>query len=285
MWKQRLEKNKNWLALMHLSGLFLLFIPSVIIWNIKKDEIKEIKEHFQDIILFQLTIWYIFILPGLFVYFEGGGIILFIMGIIFGGASTVLNTIEVSKGKSYTYFTLLQFKDIKQIIVLSLLFIPVAFAHNYFHEFGHWIVGELLGNDMGISFNGVWPKEGHYISDKHGLYVGIGGPAFSILLALIFMIIIEKYKYIYVYPFVFFPFFSRFFCFSFGDFSAQDEAGISAALELGTYTVAIIVLSILLLIVLRASYKLKFGFKQNVLFFTACFVSKLIEIRVIELLK
>ena len=29
------EKNMTWLALMHLSGLFLLFIPSIIMWNLR----------------------------------------------------------------------------------------------------------------------------------------------------------------------------------------------------------------------------------------------------------
>jgi hypothetical protein len=265
--------------------LFLLFIPSILIWNLKKGEIKDITIHYRDIIRFQLTCWYLFILPGLFVFIEGGGNLVITIGIIFSGSFTILNTIKVLMGKTYKYFLMIEFKDIKQILILSMIFIPIAFAHNYFHEFGHWIIGKLLGYEMGISLNGVWLKEGHYISDKHGLYVGIGGPAFSILQALIFMLLIEKYDYVYAYPFVFFPLFSRFFSLSLGNFSAQDEAGISTALELGTYTVAIIVLLILFLIVLRTTYKLKFGLRHNILFFMACSVSKLIEIEIIKILK
>lgn len=30
---------------------------------------------------------------------------------------------------------------------IVLLFIPVAFITYLFHEFGHWVVGEILGND------------------------------------------------------------------------------------------------------------------------------------------
>jgi len=37
----------------------------------------------------------------------------------------------------------------KTSIKLFLLFIPVSFASYLFHEFGHWIIGEALGNKMG----------------------------------------------------------------------------------------------------------------------------------------
>jgi len=29
-----------------------------------------------------------------------------------------------------------------------ILFIPVAYASYLFHEFGHWVIGEVLGNNM-----------------------------------------------------------------------------------------------------------------------------------------
>lgn len=90
--------------------------------------------------------------------------------------------------------------DYKQVIVLYSVFIPVAFIHNYFHEFGHRLIGTFIGNDVGISLNGVWPLTGHYLSVNDGLFVGIGGPAFSILLALIFMLVIERNKFTYAYP-------------------------------------------------------------------------------------
>lgn len=173
----------------------------------------------------------------------------------------------------------------RRIVILSILFIPITFVSYYFHELGHWIIGELLGNDMGYSLDGVWPKAVYYIDNLHGLYVGIGGPAFSILQAFIFMIIIEKYRYIYAYPFIFIPLLMRFFSITFGGFNKQDEAGISATLSLGTYTIAIIVLLILFLIVWRASYKLKIGFKHIGLFTLISMVSILIVIGTSELIK
>ena len=78
-----------------------------------------------------------------------------------------------------------------------LLFIPVAYASYLFHEFGHWIVGEVLGNNMAYSLNNVWPQNGHYLDASHDLYVNIGGPAFTILLSLLFLLIIERYKTMY----------------------------------------------------------------------------------------
>lgn len=168
--------------------------------------------------------------------------------------------------------------DKKLPVRLYLSFIPIAFFSYLFHEFGHWIVGEVLGNEMTYSLNYVWPKSGHYLNESHNLYVSIGGPAFTILLAVTFLLILEKYSTIYVYPVLFFQFVLRFFSLVFGGFNQQDEARISAIMDLGTYTVGIIVLLILLLIVLRASYKLKIDLKQNGYFFTVSILCQLLVI-------
>jgi hypothetical protein len=167
----------------------------------------------------------------------------------------------------------------KNILVrLYLLFIPIAYFSYLFHEFGHWIVGEILGNDMIYSLNYVWPKSGHYINESHDLYVSIGGPAFTILLALFSLFFLEKYSSVYAYPVLFFQFIIRFFSLVFGGFSQQDEARISSLMGLGIYTVGIIVLIMLILIVIRASYKLKIDLKHNGYFFTASILSQLLVI-------
>lgn len=151
---------------------------------------------------------------------------------------------------------------------LALLFIPVAFLTYFFHEFGHWIVGEMLGNDMIMSLNDAGPRSETFIDESHALYSAMGGPAFSILQAMIFLLIIEKTKSIYVYPAVFFAAFVRFFSIVFGGFNMQDEAKISAMLGIGTYTTAIIVILLLFLFILRSSYILKISLKANLYFFT-----------------
>ena len=168
--------------------------------------------------------------------------------------------------------------DKKILARLYLLFIPIAYFSYLFHEFGHWIVGELLGNKMIYSLNLVWPKDGQYLSESHNLYVSMGGPAFTILLAAAAFLIVERYSTIYAYIVLFFQFVLRFFSLCFGGFGKQDEARISILMGLGTYTVGIIVMLILLLIVVRASYKLKLELKQIGYFFTASILSQLLVI-------
>ncbi len=177
--------------------------------------------------------------------------------------------------------------DIKESKInwkVALLFIPVAFLAYLFHEFGHWIVGELLGNDMVLSLNNANARSGYFIDKTHGLYISMGGPIFNILQAIIFLVLIEKTKSIYAYPVVFFSAFSRFFSIVFGGFNQQDEARISAMLDIGTYTVAIIVILVLFLIVWRSSYSLKLNLKAIGYYTTLSTLSILLVISVNELI-
>jgi len=74
---------------------------------------------------------------------------------------------------------------------LILLFIPVAYFSYLFHEFGHWTIGEILGNSMTFSLNNVSPQSGLYIESNHSLWVSLGGPVFTIILAYIFLLIMR----------------------------------------------------------------------------------------------
>ena len=168
--------------------------------------------------------------------------------------------------------------DKKLLFSLFILFIAVAYFSYLFHEFGHWVIGEALGNEMTYSLNYVWPKGGHYLNKSHNLYVSIGGPLFTILLAIFSLLVIEIFSTIYVYPILFFQFVMRFFALVFGGFAEQDEARISIILGIGTYTVGIIVLLILFLLILRASYKFKIDLKHNGYFFTASIFCQILVI-------
>lgn len=94
---------------------------------------------------------------------------------------------------------------------VSLLFIPIAFLTYIFHEFGHWIFGELLGNEMTLSLNNSDPKGGVFINESQALWSAIGGMLFTIIQALVFSFITWKTKSIYAYSMVLFALFSRFF--------------------------------------------------------------------------
>jgi len=146
---------------------------------------------------------------------------------------------------------------------LILLFVIAAYGSYLFHEFGHWSIGEILGNDMTYSLNSVSPRSGSYVDPSHDLYSLIGGPAFSILQALIALLLIEKYKNLSIYPFAFFPMYSRFFSLAFGGFDRQDEAKIAVTLDAGRYAVGIVVVVMLVLIVVRCSSTLKIDLKSN----------------------
>ncbi len=166
-----------------------------------------------------------------------------------------------------------------------LLFIPVAYASCLVHEFGHWTLGEILGNRMVFSLNYVWPRDGHFIKASHELYSSIGGPAFSILQATLAFILVEKLELLYAYPFAFFPMFSRFFSDLLGGFEKQDEARISALMETWPYLTAVIVLAILLSIVIRCSYRLRLNARTIGYIVTASTISQLLVIGTYTFLK
>jgi len=137
-------------------------------------------------------------------------------------------------------------------------FIPIAFITFLFHEFGHWTFGELSGNDMTLSLNNSTPQNGqHFINDSDALWSAIGGPVFTILQGLIFLLLTWLTKSIYAYSLTFFSVFSRFFSIIFGGFNLQDEARIAAMLDWNEYLVAAIVLTILFLILWRSTRIMK----------------------------
>jgi hypothetical protein len=136
---------------------------------------------------------------------------------------------------------------------VALFFIPVVLFTYLFHESGHWLFGEITGNDMTISLNASAPKSGNFLTESHALWSAIGGPAFTIIQALLFLLIIRKTKSIYAYLFVFMAVFSRFFSVVFGGISLQDEGRISAMLHTNKYLPALLVLLILFGILWRSS--------------------------------
>ena len=70
--------------------------------------------------------------------------------------------------------------DLKEIRInwkVALIMIPVAFLTYLFHEFGHWIVGELLGNKMLYSLNNVTTASENYLYETDALFSSMGGPS------------------------------------------------------------------------------------------------------------
>ncbi|MCG8696586.1 MAG: hypothetical protein MI922_00920 [Bacteroidales bacterium] len=146
----------------------------------------------------------------------------------------------------------------RKVIILS---IPVMIATYLFHEFGHWTVGELLGNDMRLSLNNSAPKSTYFIKDSHALYSAMGGPFFTILQGLSFLFIAKRTDSIIAYLCVFFAVFSRFFSIVFGGINLQDEARIASMLNVNKYLIAMLVLVILFLILWRSHRIMKMNIK------------------------
>ena len=140
----------------------------------------------------------------------------------------------------------------------------------FFHEFAHWLTGELLGNDMFMSLNRASPVSGKYIHDWNANIVTISGPTFTILQAIVFYFILDGSKKVYLYPFLFFPFVYRFFAGLANMFSPNDEGRIGLHLGIGLYTLSIIVSALLLFLIVRFSLKNNLGLKFNLLTFLLC---------------
>lgn len=153
-------------------------------------------------------------------------------------------------------------KESKISLVIALSFIPIAFLTYLFHEFGHWVGGELFGNDMILGLNYATPRSGYFIKEIHALWSSIGGPAFTIIQALIFGLFAAYFKSILAYSISFFAVFSRFFSIVFGGINQQDEARMALFIGVSKYLIAGIVLLILFTILFRVSKKLNFGFKE-----------------------
>jgi len=99
---KREKESKLWLPILHLSGLFLLLIPSVIIWFWKKDKIKNLREHGINVINFQLRMLIILVPCGIFAFLLFTIPIIIFIG-IFSTIVIIINTVKVINNQSYKY--------------------------------------------------------------------------------------------------------------------------------------------------------------------------------------
>ncbi|HTE25712.1 DUF4870 domain-containing protein [Flavitalea sp.] len=101
------EQNKtgneqNWLSLLHISGIFLLLIPPVIIWACKKGAITEMRQQGIDVINFQLSMLVILIPAGLLAFTMVTLPICIFIG-VYSTIVIVYNSILVLNDQSYRY--------------------------------------------------------------------------------------------------------------------------------------------------------------------------------------
>ena len=96
------SEKRKWLTWLHLSGLFVLLVPPLIIWVLKKDEISEMDKHGRDVMNFQISMWIYLFAAALMIFMAIGILILPVLG-IFSTFVIVINTVRVTNGNSYKY--------------------------------------------------------------------------------------------------------------------------------------------------------------------------------------
>ena len=106
------EKDKmdvySKLALLHLSGLFILILPPIFIWIWKKDDLKEYEQHFKDVMNFQLSIL-LYILVALLLSLVVIGMVLLPLIGIYSTVIIIVNALKVMSDKPYKYYGNIRF--------------------------------------------------------------------------------------------------------------------------------------------------------------------------------
>ena len=98
----RPKKDSLWIGLLHLSGLFILVFPPIIIWMLKKDEVDGIRNHAIDVINFQISMLIYLVPSGLLVIVLIGLPLVFFLG-IFSTIVILLNAIKAINNQPYKY--------------------------------------------------------------------------------------------------------------------------------------------------------------------------------------
>lgn len=98
---QRFNPN-IWLPLLHLSGMFILVLPPLIIWALLKDKVRDINKHGADVMNFQFNML-IFLIPAGFLVMVLIGLPIVIFLGIYSTVIILINTIKVINDQPYNY--------------------------------------------------------------------------------------------------------------------------------------------------------------------------------------
>jgi len=142
------------------------------------------------------------------------------------------------------------------------LFIVVTFVTYLLHEGGHWLAGEMLGYDMWVNINSAGLARGEYSADWHRELVSAAGPLVTLLQAIIAFMLVRKRKTIIAFAFLFAALMMRFVAMVVSLNNPNDEARVSEWLGLGTWSLYIIVVAILLGLTLKGGSYLKWGWRS-----------------------
>lgn len=133
------------------------------------------------------------------------------------------------------------------------------------HEFAHWLTGVGMGYDMVMSLNQTFPVNGGLNSNKDYQLLSAGGPTFTILQALVIFLMMKKRNNIFLYPFLLVCFYMRFFAAVISFRNPNDEARISMYMNIGKFTLPVIVSLLLFFLVYKTSQSYKLSLRFNLL--------------------
>jgi hypothetical protein len=113
------------------------------------------------------------------------------------------------------------------------------------HEFSHWSVGEMLGNDMVMTLNSGYPKSGSYAGSWDATIISAAGPIVTMIQASVFYFLLERKSEVFLFPFVLSCFYMRLLAGVMNVINLNDEGRVSEDLGLGTFTLPVLVIGIL----------------------------------------
>jgi len=126
-------------------------------------------------------------------------------------------------------------------ILISLSAVVVSF---FIHELSHWICGELMGYEMKMTLNTVYPAARKYNSEIDYMIISVVGPMVTLIQTIVFCLIIRKSKNLLFFPFLFTAFYLALLS-GIMNFSKPNDLGrISSYFELGLFAIPTVVVAI-----------------------------------------
>lgn len=130
------------------------------------------------------------------------------------------------------------------------------------HEFAHWSTSELLGYETIMGINGTSPVHGQKVTGWHKVFISASGSIVTMLQALIAFIVLNTQNWNkHLYPFLFTAFYMRVLAGTMNFVNLNDEGRIGAFLEIGVFTLPIIVSGLLFYLVYKISEKYNLDWK------------------------
>jgi len=156
----------------------------------------------------------------------------------------------------------------RQLIALSIAVPVMALAGFFLHELGHWSMGEALGYDMQMTLNGVSPVDGAaQVSAMHALWIKAGGPAVTLILAVLSLIVV-RFSAVLGFAIAFFSLHMRITAYAISFFiNPNDEASIGLELGVGPHLIHLIVIAALWILALIVARRARAGWLAWVIAF------------------